>query len=177
MKTKNLVVMAFLIAIGATCYVIVPGFIGGMKPDFMITMMFVAMFFFRDAKSTFLLALTTGLLSGLFSTFPGGFVPNVIDKFVTAFIIFAVIRLVGDYAKNRIVATTIAGIGTMISGSIFLALAMFVLGANVGATYFALFIAVVLPTALLSAAAFFIVYPIVGKVLRQTSFQSVFDHS
>ena len=77
MNTKNLVLMSLLLAVGAVLYIIIPGFNGGMKPDFMLTMMFIGILLFPDVKSVFLLGITTGVISGLFSTFPGGFVPNV----------------------------------------------------------------------------------------------------
>ena len=46
---------------------------------------------FPEVRNVFLLAGTTGIISGIFSNFPGGFIPNVIDKFITAFIIYAII--------------------------------------------------------------------------------------
>ena len=82
MNTKKLVFMALLIAVGAALYIVIPGINGGMKPDFMLTMMIIGILLFPDVKSVFLLAVTTGLISGLFSSFPGGFIPNVIDKFI-----------------------------------------------------------------------------------------------
>ena len=93
MNTKNLVLMSLLLAVGAVLYIIIPGFNGGMKPDFMLTMMFIGILLFPDVKSVFLLGITTGVISGLFSTFPGGFVPNVIDKSITAFVFFGLVLL------------------------------------------------------------------------------------
>ena len=80
MNTKNLVLMALLVGVGAALYVITPGMVQGMKPDFMLTMMFIGILLFPTFKETFLLAIATGVLSGLFTTFPAGFIPNVIDK-------------------------------------------------------------------------------------------------
>ena len=75
MNTKNLVLMAMLVAVGAALYLIIPGINGGMKTDFMLTMMFIGILLFRDVKSVFILTIATGVLSGLFSTFPLGFFP------------------------------------------------------------------------------------------------------
>ena len=47
MNTKNLVLMAMLVAVGAALYLVIPGINGGMKPDFMLTMMFIGILFFR----------------------------------------------------------------------------------------------------------------------------------
>jgi hypothetical protein len=41
MKTKSLVLMSLLTAVGAALYLIIPPIAGGMKPDFMLTMMFI----------------------------------------------------------------------------------------------------------------------------------------
>ena len=41
MNTKNLVLMSLLVSVGAALYLVIPGFNGGMKPDFMLTMMFI----------------------------------------------------------------------------------------------------------------------------------------
>jgi len=37
MNTKNLVLMALLVGVGAALYVVTPGMVNGMKPDFMLT--------------------------------------------------------------------------------------------------------------------------------------------
>ena len=88
MNTKNLMLMALLVAVGAALYLVIPGYGEGMKPDFMLTMMFIGIFLFPDVKSVFLLGATTGVLSGIFTSFPGGFIPNIIDKFITAFVVY-----------------------------------------------------------------------------------------
>ena len=54
MNTKNLVLMSLLVGVGAVLYIIIPGFNGGMKPDFMLTMMFIGILLFPDVKSVFL---------------------------------------------------------------------------------------------------------------------------
>ena len=69
--------MSLLVGVGAVLYIVIPGFNGGMKPDFMLTMMFISILLFPEVKSVFLLGISTGIISGLFSTFPGGFIPNV----------------------------------------------------------------------------------------------------
>ena len=168
MNTKNLVLMAMLVAVGAALYLIIPGFNGGMKPDFMLTMMFVGIFLFPDTRSVFILAITTGVLSGLFSTFPLGFFPNIVDKLITAFVIYAVIVSLKKVSSNLIGATVIAGVGTLLSGFIFLSVAIFILGVELPFT--ALFVTVVLPAVVMNGVAFFIIQPIVVKLMARSSF-------
>ena len=69
MNTKNLVLMSLLLLSVQYFILIIPGINGGMKPDFMLTMMFIGILLFPDVKSVFLLGITTGVISGLFSTF------------------------------------------------------------------------------------------------------------
>lgn len=50
MKTKELVIMALFAAIGAALHSIIPPFLGGMKPDMMLIMMFMAFCCSRGCK-------------------------------------------------------------------------------------------------------------------------------
>ena len=176
MNTKNLVLMALLVAVGAALYVVTPGFVQGMKPDFMVTMMFIGILLFPSMKDTFLLGITTGVISGLFTTFPGGFIPNVIDKTVTAFIFLLAVIALKKLSENIAVQTIFVGIGTIISGAIFLSVALFVIGSNVGKTFTTLFSLVVLPTVALNAIAFLIIYPIVTNLVKRLNFKTSVSH-
>lgn len=57
MNTKNLVLMALLVAVGAALYLIIPGYGEGMKPDFMLTMMFIGILLFPEKRVYFYLLL------------------------------------------------------------------------------------------------------------------------
>jgi len=168
MNTKNLVLMSLLVGVGAALYLVIPGFNGGMKPDFMLTMMFIGILLFPKASHVFLLALTTGVISGLFSTFPAGFIPNVVDKFFTAFLFFAVVLALKHFSSKLPIATALAAIGTLLSGFIFLSVAIFVLGVDV--PFIPLVLTVVLPAVVINAIAFFIIFPIVTQLVKRSKF-------
>lgn len=174
MNTKNLMLMALLVSVGAALYLVIPGYGEGMKPDFMLTMMFIGIFLFPNVKSVFLLGATTGVLSGLFTSFPGGFIPNIIDKFITAFVVFAVIVLLRKAANHLIVSTIIACCGTVLSGTIFLSVAIFVMGAKV--PFALLFVTVVLPAIAMNGIVFFIIYPIITTLLKRTTFKTALSN-
>ncbi len=174
MNTKNLTLMALLVSVGAALYLVIPGYGEGMKPDFMLTMMFIGIFLFPDVRSVFLLGATTGVISGIFTSFPGGFIPNIIDKFITAFVVFAVIVLLRKAANHLVVSTIIACCGTLLSGTIFLSVAIFVMGAKV--PFGLLFVTVVLPTIAMNGIVFFIIYPIIKKLLKRTSFKTALSN-
>lgn len=182
MNTKNLVLMALLVAVGAALYLIIPGYGEGMKPDFMLTMMFIGILLFPEKKSVFLLAVTTGVISGLFSSFPGGFIPNIVDKFITAFVIYALVITFKKLSGNMIATTIMTGLGTILSGTIFLSVALFILGASIPgfaspiAAFTGLFTIVVIPAIAMNCVAFFIIYPIVKGLMKRTSFKTVLSN-
>ncbi|WP_445478380.1 tryptophan transporter [Lysinibacillus irui] len=172
MNTKNLVLMALLVGVGAALYVVTPGMVNGMKPDFMLTMMFIGILLFPTVKETFLLSLSTGVLSGLFTTFPAGLVPNIIDKAVTGFVFLAALLILKKLASHFAVSAVLVGLGTILSGTVFLTVALFVFNANVGATFTMLFIGVVLPAVAFNVVAFAVIYPIVAKLVKRSKFNT-----
>ncbi len=95
-----------------------------MKPDFMLTMMFIGIFLFPTFKEAFSLSLVTGVLSGIFTTFPGGLVPNIIDKVITGLVFLVVVLALKHLAKNIAVGVVLVGLGTILSGTIFLTSAL-----------------------------------------------------
>ncbi len=167
--------MALLVGIGATLYVIIPGFNGGMKPDFMLTMMFIGIILFPTLKETFLLSLATGVLSGLFSTFPGGFVPNIIDKAVTGFVFLIIVLILRHSVQKAAVSIIIVATGTIISGTTFLTMALLL--TEVPIDFSVLFATVVLPATALNAIAFAIIFPIVSKLLKRSNFKTSVSHA
>lgn len=177
MNTKNLVLMALLVGVGAALYIVIPGYGEGMKPDFMLTMMFIGILLFPTVKETFLLSIATGVLSGLFTTFPAGFAPNIIDKAITGFIFLAAVIILKKFLNNMVGSAVLVGLGTILSGSIFLSVALFVFGANVGQTFAMLFVAVVLPAVVLNIVAFVIIYPIVTKLVKRSNFNTAISQA
>jgi len=174
MNTKNLTLMAILVAVGTALYLVIPGYGEGMKPDFMLTMMFIGIFLFPDVRSVFLLGATTGVLSGIFTSFPGGFIPNIIDKFITAFVVFAIVLALKKLSQKIVISTVIACVGTLLSGTIFLTVAIYVMGAHV--PFGLLFVTVVLPAIAMNGAVFFIIYPVITNLLKRTSFKTALSN-
>ena len=76
MNTKKLVVLALLVGMGAVLHTVVPGFFLGMKPDMMLTMMFLGIILFPDKKSVLLLGLATGIISAINDFFPCRKIPK-----------------------------------------------------------------------------------------------------
>ncbi len=167
MNTRTLVILSLFVAIGAALHFIMPGIYMGMKPDTMLAMMFLGIALFPDKKNVLLLGLVTGVLAGLTSTFPGGLIPNLIDKPITAFVFFGLYLLIAKNMSNLIGVSILTAIGTIVSGTVFLSSALLIVG-GLPAPFAALFATVVIPTTIMNAIAMFILFPIVKTILQRT---------
>jgi hypothetical protein len=94
---------------------------------------------------TLVIGLTSGILTAMTTTFPGGQIPNVIDKVITAQIVFIMVRLFKNRFKDNIKMIIISIVGTFISGTVFLASALVLFG--LPAPFGVLMLGVVLPAA------------------------------
>ncbi|WEG12028.1 tryptophan transporter [Pullulanibacillus sp. KACC 23026] len=168
--TLRLVLMALFLGIGTVLYAIIPGFVMGMKPDMLLSAMFLSIFFLADRRTIIILGLVTGVLSGLFSTMPGGFLPNVIDKLITSLIIFGLFMAFKKVIHSFLGAAILTVVGTIVSGTVFLSALGLI--ATLPKSFFALFTAVVLPAALINAVFMAIVYPIVAGIMVRSGHRS-----
>ncbi|WP_061811347.1 tryptophan transporter [Rossellomorea vietnamensis] len=167
MNTKTLVSLSLLVGIGAVLHTVIPGIFLGMKPDMMLTMMFLGIILFPAKKNVLLLGLLTGVISGLTTQFPAGFLPNLIDKPVTAFVFYGLFLATKKITRSLLGASVLTAIGTLVSGSVFLLSAYVIVG--LPGAFFALFAAVVLPATLVNAGAMFVVYPIINGILKRST--------
>ncbi|MBM7702681.1 tryptophan transporter [Priestia iocasae] len=171
MNTKVLVSLSLLVGIGAVLHTIVPPLLFGMKPDMLLTMMFLGIMLFPSVKNIVLLGITTGVISALTTGFPGGQIANMIDKPISAFLFFGLFLVVRKaFNSSTISAAVLTAIGTVISGVIFLSAAYFIIGLPGG--FVALVTGVVLPTAVVNTIVMVVVYPIVQNVLKRTKIAS-----
>ncbi|CAM5208712.1 Tryptophan transporter TrpP OS=Ureibacillus acetophenoni OX=614649 GN=SAMN05877842_10765 PE=4 SV=1 [Ureibacillus acetophenoni] len=170
MNTKNLVLMALLVGVGTVLYFVIPGYGNGMKPDFMLTMMFIGIFLFPTFKEAFSISLVTGILSGLFTTFPGGLFPNIIDKIITGLVFLVVVLALRHLANNIVVGVVLVGLGTLLSGAIFLTSALLLSG--LPEAFDLLYKIVVLPAVAMNAVAFIIIFPIITNILKRSKFKT-----
>lgn len=150
MNVKKLTLSALLVAIGFVLHQIVPGipFLGGMKMDFLLVMMFFSIFLMDSYKEVFAVSLVCGILSAMTTTFPGGQIANIVDKLVTGAIIYLLFRALEGRMQNTVRLGLLACIGTIISGTVFLLTGLAISG--VALSFFDLFIAIVLPTSALN---------------------------
>lgn len=167
MNTRVLVSLSLFIGIGAALHAVIPGFFFGMKPDMMLLMMFLAILAFPDKKNVLLLGIVTGLISGLTTTFPGGLLPNIIDKIITSLVFYGIFLLLKKYITNAATAAILTAVGTIISGTVFLTSALLIVGLPGGAAFTGLFLAVVLPAVAINGVCMIVIYPIIQTILRR----------
>jgi hypothetical protein len=166
MNTKNLVALSLLVGIGAVLHAVIPPIFLGMKPDMMLTMMFLGIVLFPEGKNVLLVAIVTGVISGLTTTFPGGLFPNIIDKFVTGLLFFGLFLLLNKFRDSIVSVGVLTAIGTLISGTVFLTSAYFLVG--LPGPFLGLFAAVVLPATAINTVAMVVIYPIVSSIFKRT---------
>ena len=169
MNTKNLVVLALLAGIGVVLHTVMPAFLT-IKPDMMLAMMFLGIILIPEIKSVMLLAIVTGVLSGITTSFPGGTIPNIIDKPVTALIFFGLFLALKKYRNSIISVGVLTAVGTLVSGAIFLGSAYFLVG--LPGPFAAIFAAGVLPAVVLNTVVMVILYPVAQSIVKRTNLSS-----
>lgn len=156
MKLKDYIFTTLLLAIGFIMHHITPGFLGGMKCDFLILFMFASLLLNSKFENAILTGLLGGILAAMTTTFPGGQIPNLIDKMVTSLSMYFVIKLLKRFNLNIITLGIIGALGTFISGMTFLTSALFITG--LPAPMPALITAIVVPTAAVNTVAMVFIY-------------------
>lgn len=170
MKTRNMTQSAILLAIGTILHLI-PGFVNGVKPDFMLVCVFIAIMLDSRPSTVISVGVAGGILAGLTTSMPGGFVPNVIDKIISSIFVYLLTKLFTkneSNLKDTINKAIIFFTGTFVSGFVFLAVMILTVGlpGNVGMT--PMLMAIVLPTSLMNVVVgIFFMRILKSKVLKQ----------
>lgn len=169
MNTRKLTLASILLAIGLILHQVIPGTLAAMKPDALLAMMFIAILICDDYKSTIAISAVAGVLTALTTSFPGGQIPNLIDKLITGQLIFLLVKAtkhLHHQAKMIIIST----IGTLVSGVVFLYSAMLLVGLPGGANFTKLFTAIVLPATVVNTILAILVYNILFASTKRISY-------
>lgn len=122
-QVRNLTISAVFMALGLVLHLMVPGIFFGVKPDFLLSMMFISLMIVSDVKEALLIGIAGGIMSALTTGFPGGQIPNFIEKIITALVVFYMIKAMGkNFSIPKIIL--IFALGTMVSGTLFLTIAL-----------------------------------------------------
>lgn len=122
-QIRNLTISAIFMALGLVLHLMVPGVFFGVKPDFLLSMMFISLMIVDDSKEALLIGVAGGIMSALTTGFPGGQIPNFIEKIITSLSVFYMIKTMNkNFSIPKIIL--IFALGTMISGTMFLTIAL-----------------------------------------------------
>ena len=174
-KTKKMITNALLLGIGAILHQITPALGLPMQPDFALVMLFIIMILNRvDYKTSLISGIITGIFTGMTTKFPGGQLPNMIDKIITVNLVFLIIISINKLKvlksmtenKRRIVESIIVfPIGTLISGVTFLLSANILVGLPAGFT--SLFILIVLPSMVINLIVGSMIFKIIITSMKR----------
>lgn len=156
MNLKKMILSSLLLSIGLVLHQIVPPLLFGMKPDILLCMMFIAIALNDDYKMVMLIGLAAGLLTAATTSFPGGQIPNIIDKLITSNCVYIMLKFLANKFNKQLQMIIISVIGTLISGSAFLGSAYILVG--LPAPFLALMLTVVLPALILNSIGSSILY-------------------
>ena len=166
MKTKQLVTNALLLAIGFLLHYFTPAIGLPMQIDFsLITLILIINLNKNNFNVGIASGIATGIFSGMTTKFPAGLIPNIIDKILTTVAVYLLIKLLDKTAlHNKIKAIVVNAVGTLISGTVFLASALLLVG--LPAPFSVLFVTVVIPATIVNTIAGFIINTICIKYRR-----------
>lgn len=181
MNTKKLVLNAVLLGIGLVLHQIEPA-IFGVKPDMTLIMLFTIMIINKDDYKTCLICgIIAGIFSGMTTSFPGGQLPNIMDKFITTNISFIIMMLmykapfmkkIADKTQDFIVSNVLMSLGTAISGFVFLTCAQILVGLPGDMNLSMLFMSVVIPAIIINLVVGSMVFKVIHVTMKRLSFQS-----
>lgn len=167
MNTKKMIINAILLAIGALLHQITPALGLPMQPDFALAMLIIIVLMNEDYKTALIAGIITGIFTALTTKFPGGQLPNIVDKLVTVNLVYFILLPLRDKVKANIKMAIVLLLGTLISGVTFLGSAAVMVG--LPASFNALFVAVVLPATVINVIAGTILYNTINLALRRGS--------
>lgn len=170
LNTKRMTTNAILIAIGAILHQITPAiplFGISMQPDLSLAMLFIIILYNKDYKTSLICGIAVGVFAAMTTKMPMGQIPNIVDKFITTNIMFAIVYILRNKLDANKLMMFILPIGTTISGTLFISVAIIIGGIEVSA-FIQLFVSVVLTAAVINTILGFGLFKIVERTAVAT---------
>lgn len=174
---KKLTINALLLGIGAMLHQFTPTLGLPMQPDFSLAMLFIILILNKkDYKTCLISGIATGIFTAMTTKFPGGQLPNLLDKVITANIVYMVLIFIDSLkvikAKDSksqalVEAMIILPIGTLVSGFTFLYSASIIAG--LPGSFGLLFVTTVIPATFINLFAGLALFKIISVSLKRAS--------
>lgn len=171
MSIKKIIINSLFLGIGAVLHQITPPILLGMKPDFSLAMLFIIMVLNEDYKTCLTAGIVAGILAAATTTFPGGQLANVVDKLITTNVMFLVLMPLRKAFNNQIKVIIASVLGTLVSGTSFLTVALITVG--LPANFRILFLSVVLPACLINGIAGTVLFNALNVALRRGAIKGI----
>ena len=165
-NVKRMILNSILIAIGALLHQITPALGLPMQPDFAIAMLFIIILINKDYKTTLIASIIMGVITAMTTKFPGGQLPNIIDKLITAHVIYFMYKAMGNKISDNIKILLALSFGTIVSGLSFLVSASIIVG--LPGSFITLVTIVVLPATVMNILLGTVLYKSIRVALRAT---------
>lgn len=165
-NVKKMILNSILIAIGALLHQITPVLGLPMQPDFAIAILFIIIISNKDYKTTLISSIIIGIFTALTTKFPGGQLPNIIDKVLTANIIYFILLPLRNRVSDNVKMILSLIFGTCLSGLIFLYSAQLIVG--LPGEFMNLVKVVVIPAAIMNAILGSILYKAITIAFKAT---------
>ncbi|MGL5439792.1 MAG: tryptophan transporter [Filifactoraceae bacterium] len=156
LTTKELVATGLLLSLGFILHAITPPIFMGIKPDFLLSCMFVAIISCPKSSNTLLAGIVSGIISAMTTGFPAGQIPSMIEKLATAYVCYFMIKHLFKFNYNKSKIFALGLICTIISGIIFLYIAGIIAG--LPGSFITLVTTIIIPTAIMNAIVTQILY-------------------
>ena len=166
MDIKKMTINAILIAVAAMLHQITPAIGLPMQPDLALVMLFIIIILNDDYKTTIISGIIIGIFTSLTTKFPGGQLPNIIDKVITCNIIYFALLPVRNKLKDITKLAICLPIGTVISGLVFLLSAQIIAG--LPGEFMVLVKVVVIPAAIMNTGIGIILFKAINVALKAT---------
>lgn len=157
-RVLDMVLAGLLIALGMVLHGVFPGIVAGMKPDFALIMLFIAIMIIPDNRVKIAAGLATAVVTAMTTTFPGGQIANIVDKIVTTAVVMGLTAVL----PRQIQVIGVGAVGTLVSGLVFLGTAALVAGLPASFPY--LMVSVVLPAMAINTVSLLVLYPLASKL-------------
>lgn len=173
-NVKKLVLNSILLAIGLLLHQLTPALGLPMQPDFALAMLFIVIILNKgEYKVTLISGIIIGLFTALTTKFPGGQLPNIVDKIITIHFVYFIMLIFNkskffnkysEKVKNMILGVIIFPLGTLVSGFTFLTAATFIVG--LPAPFESLFLVVVIPAIIINLIAGIILLKVIERTTK-----------
>jgi hypothetical protein len=167
MNTRKLTLSSILLAIGLILHYVMPPLPGGIKPDTLLSMMFIAIFVCDDYKTTIAIGGAAGILSALTTGAANGQIPNILDKLITCQIVYLMFKFAKNKLKNQLSILMVSVLGTFVSAAIFVSTLGLLAGLPASIGFIITF--VVLPAVAGNILLCTLAYNVLSQSLKRTS--------